>query len=109
MGWPMLAFGSGAAIDMSDLHRGGFVKRAEYHAPAERALECGVFAAGAALKGRFRDPRGERIIELLALDQCLGLPRPPRNCGHAAECDPGVANRAVLYVERDRGRRQREF
>src|ERR1700729_3464588 len=109
MGWPMLAFGSGAAIDISNLHRGGLLKRARNDSLAERDLEGVVFAANGALERRFSDLRCESVAELLALEQGLGLARPPRNGGYTAKCDPGVADRAVLNVECNRGRRQREF
>src|ERR1700683_5138243 len=109
IGWPMLAFGSGAAIDISNLHRGGLLERARNDSVAKPDLEFVVLAAGGPLKGRVGGLRCERIIEFLALERGLGLARAPRNGGHAAECYPGVADRAVPNVERDSGRRQREF
>ena len=50
-----------------------------------------------------------RVVEFLSLQQRLRLARPPRHGGDAAERDTRVPDRAVLHVERDRSRRQREL
>src|ERR1700761_9762155 len=109
MGWPMLAFGSGAAIVISNLHRCGLMQRARHHALAKRDLEFVVLAAGSAGERDLGDLRGERVVELLAFQQGFGLACPPRDRGHAAERDPGIPDRPVLYIECDSRRRQREF
>src|ERR1700760_4486420 len=109
MGWPMLAFGSGAAVVISDLHLCGLMQRARHDALAERDLELVVLAAGGAGERDLGDLRGERVVELLAFQQGFGLACPPTDRGPAAERPPGSPARPILHVECDSRRRQREF
>ena len=53
--------------------------------------------------------RGQRIIELLPLEQRFGLARAPWHGRDSAKRDARVADHAVLKVERDGRRGQREL
>src|ERR1700761_385675 len=104
MGWPILALGSGAAIDILNLHHCGLMHRARYHLLAERDLEFVVLARAGVPERRFGNLRSECVIKLLSLQKNLGLVRSPRNGRYATECHPCVSDRSVLDVERNRCR-----
>src|SRR5262249_34317595 len=93
----------------SDLHRYGLLERASHHTPAERDLERVVPPAPGVGGGRLRGTLREAIVEPLTFHQRFRLAGTPRHCGDAAERDARVTNHAVLHIERDRSRRQREL
>src|SRR5690242_7912040 len=105
----MLAFGSGAAVDISDLHHCGALQRMRDHALAEIDLEGIVLARRRALESRFGNASRQRIVELLALQQRLSFAGTPWHSRDAAERHTRVTHIAILDIECDRRRCEREL
>ena len=96
---------------MSDLHRRGLAQRAHQRALSEFDLECVVLARLWPWRKRRRPPLSTSLSSSgLAAAALL----PPRVARHGTVATPPSAmrasrDRAVVEIERDRGRRQREL